>query len=85
MPLSLSVKNAPDEVVKKLKERAARHHRSLQGELLAILEAAANEEPRPLTPRDVLAQVRASGIATPSSSVHIIRASREGRVARRRR
>ena len=40
MPVSLSIKNAPDEVVKRLKERAERHHRSLQGELLAILEEA---------------------------------------------
>ena len=36
MPLNLSVKNAPDEIVKRLKERASRHHRSLQGELMAI-------------------------------------------------
>jgi plasmid stability protein len=85
MPLNLSVKNAPDEMVKRLKERAARHHRSLQGELMAILEAAAYEEPRPLTPHEVLALVRATGTSTPASSVHIIRASREGRIAQRRR
>jgi antitoxin FitA len=84
MPLNLSVKNAPDEIVKRLKERAARHHRSLQGELMAILEAAAYE-PRPLTPREVLALVRAAGTSTPASSVRIIRASREGRIAQRRR
>jgi len=66
MPLNLSVKNAPDEIVKRLKERAARHHRSLQGELMAILEAAAYEEPRPLTPQEVLALVRAAGTSTPS-------------------
>jgi plasmid stability protein len=40
MPVSLSIKNAPDEMVKRLKERAQRHHRSLQGELMAILEEA---------------------------------------------
>ena len=85
MPLNLSVKNAPDEIVKRLKERAARHHRSLQGELIAILEAAAYEEPLPLTPREVLALVRAAGTSTPASSVRIIRASREGRLAQRRR
>src|SRR5262245_885021 len=83
MPVNLSVKNTPEKIVKGLKARAARHHRSLQGELMAILEAAAHEEARPLTPRDVLAQVRAAGISTPSSSAPIIRASREGRVARR--
>jgi hypothetical protein len=85
MPLNLSVKNAPDEVVKRLKERAARHHRSLQGELMAILEAAAYQESRPLTPRDVLAQMRAAGGSTPASSARLIRAGREGRLAPRRR
>jgi plasmid stability protein len=85
MALSLSVKNAPEHMLKKLRARAARHHRSLQGELMAILEAAAAEEPRPLTARDVLAQVRAAGISTSSTSARIIRANRQGRVARRRR
>ena len=85
MPTSLSIKNAPDEVVKRLKERATRHHRSLQGELMAIIEAAAYADEGYLTPREVLAHVRAAGISTPSDSVRIIRASREGRNARRRR
>jgi antitoxin FitA len=58
MPLNLSVKNAPDKIVQRLKERAVRHHRSLRDELMAILEAAAYEEPRVLTPRGVLALVR---------------------------
>ena len=85
MPKNLSVKNAPDEVVTRLKERATRHHRSLQGELMAIIEAAAYENVGHLTPRDVLAQVRAAGLSTPSDSVRIIRTSRESRRARRRR
>lgn len=41
MPVSFSVKNVPDRVAKALRARAARNHRSLQGELLAILAAAA--------------------------------------------
>jgi antitoxin FitA len=85
MPVNLSVKNAPDEIVTRLKQRAALHHRSLQGELMAILEAAANEAPQPLSPGDVLARIRATGLATPSTSVSIIRAGREQRGARRRR
>ena len=85
MPKNLSVKNAPDEVVTRLKERATRHHRSLQGELMAIIEAAAYENVGHLTPRDVLAQVRAAGLSTPSDSVRIIRTSRESQRARRRR
>lgn len=48
MPVNLSIKNAPDHVVQRLKARAARHHRSLQGELLAIHEQA-TRPPRQLT------------------------------------
>ncbi len=44
MPINLSIKNAPDDVVERLRRRAARHHRSLQGELLAIIEDAARPE-----------------------------------------
>jgi antitoxin FitA len=60
MPVNLSIKNAPDEMVKRLKERAERHHRSLQGELMAILEEAVCAS-RPLAPDDVLTEVRQLG------------------------
>ena len=39
MPVNLSIKNAPDEIVVRLKERAAKNHRSLQGEMAIIEEA----------------------------------------------
>lgn len=44
MPVDFSVKRVPDPVARRLRERAARHHRSLQRELLCILESAAAEE-----------------------------------------
>jgi len=50
MPVNLSIKNAPDEIVSQLRRRAQRNHRSLQGEMLAILEDAvrlATEPPAP--------------------------------------
>lgn len=78
MATNLSIKNAPDEVVHRLKQRAARHHRSLQGELLAILEEAVRE-PCALTVDQVLAEVRRLGLATPSESVTMLRADRDGR------
>jgi plasmid stability protein len=37
---NLSIKNVPDSLLEKLRERAARHHRSIQGELMALLSAA---------------------------------------------
>ena len=35
---SLSIKNVPDEMLNPLRERAQNHRRSMQGELLTILE-----------------------------------------------
>ncbi len=40
MPVSLSIKNVPEDVVERLRARAERNHRSMQGEMMAILEAA---------------------------------------------
>jgi plasmid stability protein len=78
MPVNLSIKNAPDRVVQRLKERAERHHRSLQGELLAIIEAAV-EEDRPSRPADIVAEVRRMGLHTPKEAAAVVRAARDGR------
>ena len=43
MPVNLSIKNVPDALAARLRERAERNHRSLQGELMAILESAAGD------------------------------------------
>jgi len=77
MSVNLSIKNAPDRVVQRLRERAERHHRSLQGELLAIVEAAVQED-RPATPADILAEVRRLGVYTPTESAALVRADRDG-------
>jgi plasmid stability protein len=45
---TLSIKNVPDDLLSKLRERATRHHRSLQGELMALLAAALESPPGPL-------------------------------------
>ena len=78
MTVNLSIKNAPDEIVQRLRERAARHHRSLQGELLAIIEAAVRPA-TPASPADILAEVRRLGVSTPSDSAALIRADRDAR------
>lgn len=77
MPVTLSIKNAPDDVVQRLKDRAARHHRSLQGELMAIIEDAVRSDER-LTAADLLNEARRLKLATPSESAAIIRADRDG-------
>ena len=76
MPVILSIKSLPDELVKRLKERAARHHRSLQGEVLAILEEAVGAS-RSLTPDEVLGRVRQLGLSTPRDVVAMIREDRD--------
>jgi plasmid stability protein len=40
MPVTLTIKQVPDRLADKLRVRAAASHRSLQGELTAILEEA---------------------------------------------
>ena len=48
MPVNLSIKQVPDEWAERLRVRAERNHRSLQGELMALVERAALEsEPPP--------------------------------------
>jgi plasmid stability protein len=37
---TLSIKNVPADLLSKLRVRAAQHHRSIQGELMALLIAA---------------------------------------------
>ena len=47
---TLHVRNVPDDVVAALKRRAEANHRSLQGELIALLDAAARRSPPPTPP-----------------------------------
>ena len=75
MTVTLSVKNVPDALAARLRARAAAHHRSLQGELLAILDEAAQPK---LTVDELVERVKALGLRTPSDSVKIIRAHRDG-------
>lgn len=54
MTVTLTIKQVPEPLAKQLKRRAERNRRSLQGELLCIIEAAAKE--------------RASTVAEPAAS-----------------
>lgn len=76
MAVTLSVKNVPEKLAERLRQRAARNHRSLQGELMAILEDAA----RPQISIDELAEkIKALGLKTPAESAAMIRADRDAR------
>jgi len=49
---NLSIKNVPDSLLTKLRERAARHHRSIQGELMALLAAGVASPATPGEPAE---------------------------------
>jgi antitoxin FitA len=76
MPVNLSIKNAPDDVVQRLRERAHRNHRSLQGELMAIIEEAVQPKPQRLTIDEYRARVRSLGLRSPDEAAASVRADR---------
>lgn len=84
MPVDFSIKQVPDEVADRLRERARRHHRSLQGELRAILEQAADAA-TPLTVADVVSWTARVGLSTPGDGTETVRAMRDARGERVRR
>jgi antitoxin FitA len=77
VPVNVSVKNVPDDVVEKLRKRAKRHHRSLQGELMSILEETAG--PTTLTVEQAESRLRSLGLGTGDDSTAWIRELRDAR------
>jgi len=77
MPVTLSIKNVPVELVKRLKRKAAMHKRSLQDELMAILEEATS--PGRLTVEELWQEARRLGPPTPGDSTKMIRQDRDNR------
>lgn len=65
---ALTIRNIPDRTLERLRTRAARQHRSLNGEILALFEEAAGEAqegpvympPVPLPPKPTFGTLRAA-------------------------
>jgi plasmid stability protein len=51
MSVTLTIKNVPEQLADKLRARAVASHRSLQGELMAILSNAVAETPAAAAPK----------------------------------
>lgn len=89
MPVNLSVKNVPDALADRLRARAERNRRSLQRELLSILEAAVDARapaatlapapPKTLSIEEVAERARKRFPHGTESSAAWIRAMRDGR------
>ena len=76
MSVNLSVKNVPDHVATKLRQRAKSNNRSLQGELLALLQDAVIT-PNQLSPGELLQIVRDAGLRSPREATSAIRLMRD--------
>ena len=77
MSVNLSIKNVPDDLADRLRQRADAAHRSMQGELMAILESAL-EMKLPLQPQDILNRLHTLGLHTQREAVDDIRRDRDG-------
>lgn len=77
MSLNLSVKDVPAELAEALRERARRNHRSLQGELMAMIEAHVGGTS--FRARQMLDEVRRLGLRTPDEASSMIREDRDRR------
>lgn len=71
------IKNVPAEMLSQLKAQAKENQRSLQGELVVILEGAV--KPTRLSLEEVYSPITELGLSTDSESVEIIREERDAR------
>ncbi len=80
MATTITVKNIPADLYAQIKESAARHHRSINGEIIAIIEKAL--VPQKASPDDLLVAARALREKTKKYELKqdfIEEAKREGR------
>ena len=78
MAVNLSIKNVPEDLANQLRQRAAKNHRSLQGELLAILEETLSKD-EVITPAQLLLKIKEMGLRTASNSALWVREDRDAR------
>jgi antitoxin FitA len=75
--MDLSIKGVPEDQVARLRERAKANHRSLQGELRALVEEATTELRRKLTIDEIVAKVSTLGLTRRDEAARLIREDRD--------
>ena len=76
MTVNLSIRGVPEPLAQRLKERAMRNHRSLQGELMSILEETLL--PRQLTIEEAYQKIKRLNLRKTNESTRMIREDRDG-------
>jgi len=75
--MDLSIKGVPEEQVVRLRERAKINHRSLQGELRALIEEASNAVPRRLSVDEIAETVSKLGLTRRNDAARLVREDRD--------
>lgn len=75
--MDLSVKAVPEEQVMKLRALAKANHRSLQGELRALIDKATTNVPLKFTVDEVAAKAAALGLQRRNEAARLIREDRD--------
>jgi antitoxin FitA len=75
--MDLSIKGVPEGQVMRLRERAKANHRSLQGELRALIDEATGLAPRRLSIDEVAAKAGRLGLTRRDEAARLIREDRD--------
>ena len=75
--MDLSIKGVPEDQVKRLRERARANHRSLQGELRALIDEATSGATRRLTVDEISERVSRLGLTRLNEAARFIREDRD--------
>lgn len=77
MLMDLSIKGVPEAQVARLRDRAKANHRSLQGELRALIEEATSAVPRMLSIDEVAARAGKLALKRRNEAARLIREDRD--------
>jgi antitoxin FitA len=75
--MNLSIKNVPEDLVRRLKDRAKANHRSLQGEVVSMLEEATSPRMKRKTIREVGEEARKLSLPSVSEAAALVRMDRD--------
>ena len=75
--MDLSIKGVPEAQVKRLRERAKANHRSLQGELRALIDEATGARRRQLSIDEIAERAAGLGLTRRDEAARLIREDRD--------